>query len=48
MQKYFEEKKFVESSIRSFNNFIDFGLKNVIEENKEAEPSIIPHNIESF
>ncbi|MAG60845.1 DNA-directed RNA polymerase subunit B'' [archaeon] len=48
IKKYFEEKKFVESSIRSFNNFIDLGLKDVIEENKEAEPNIIPHNIESF
>ena len=48
IKKYFEEKKFVESSIQSFNNFIDLGLKEVIEENKEAEPNIIPHNIESF
>ena len=48
IKKYFEEKKFVESSIQSFNNFIDLGLKDVIEENKEAEPNIIPHNIESF
>jgi DNA-directed RNA polymerase beta subunit len=48
IDKYFEEKKFVESSIQSFNSFIDVGLKEVVEENKEAEPSIIPHNIESF
>ncbi|MBT4605309.1 DNA-directed RNA polymerase subunit B'' [archaeon] len=48
VKKYFEEKKFVESSIRSFNNFIEVGLKDVVEENKEAEPNIIPHNIESF
>ena len=48
IEKYFEEKKFVESSIQSFNNFIDTGLTQVVEENKEAEPSIIPHNIESF
>ncbi|MBU1112194.1 MAG: DNA-directed RNA polymerase subunit B'' [archaeon] len=48
VEKYFEEKKFVESNIQSFNNFIEQGLKEVVEENKEAEPSIIPHNIESF
>ncbi len=48
IRKYFEEKKFVESSIQSFNNYIDKGMQEVIEENKEAEPSIIPHNIEKF
>ena len=48
VKKYFEEKKFVESNIQSFNHFIESGLKEVVEENKEAEPSIIPHNIESF
>ena len=48
IKKYFEEKKFVESSIQSFNNFIERGMQEVIEENKEAEPTIIPHNIEKF
>ncbi len=48
VEKYFEDKKFVESNIQSFDNFIELGLKEVIAENKEVEPSIIPHNIESF
>src|SRR3989338_1554796 len=48
IQKYFEEKKFVESNIQSFNIFLEKGLQEVVEENKEAEPSIIPHNIEKF
>ena len=48
IKKYFEEKKFVDSTIRSFNNFIEKGMQEVIEENKEAEPAIIPHNIDSF
>ena len=48
IKKYFEEKKFVESNIKSYNNFIEKGLQEVIEENKEAEPTIIPHNIEKF
>ncbi len=48
VEKYFEDKKFVESNIQSFNNFIEHGLSEVITENKEVEPSIIPHNIESF
>jgi DNA-directed RNA polymerase beta subunit len=48
IKKYFEEKKFVQSNIQSFNNFLDKGIQTVIEENKEAEPAIIPHNIEKF
>lgn len=48
INKYFEEKQFVESSIQSFNIFIEKGLAEVVAENREVEPSIIPHNIESF
>lgn len=48
VKKYFEEQKFVESNIRSFNNFIEKGIQEVIDENKEVEPAIIPHNIEKF
>src|SRR3989344_817745 len=48
IKKYFEEKKLVESNIQSYNNLIEKGLQEVIEENKEAEPAIIPHNIEKF
>ncbi len=48
VQKYFEEKRFVDSNIQSFNTFIEKGLQEVIEENKDAEPTIIPHNIEKF
>ena len=45
---YFKEKNIVDSNIRSFNILIEKGLQEVIEENKEAEPAIIPHNIEKF
>tara|TARA_Y100000034_G_C6896985_1_gene413762 strand:- start:580 stop:2055 length:1476 start_codon:yes stop_codon:yes gene_type:complete len=48
IKKYFEEKKFVESNIQSFNTLLEKGLQEVVEENKEAEPAIIPHNIEKF
>jgi DNA-directed RNA polymerase subunit B len=48
VKKYFEEQKFVESNIRSFNRFIEKGMQEVIDENKEVEPAIIPHNIEKF
>ena len=48
IKKYFEEKKFVDSNIQSFNRLLEIGLQEVVEENKEAEPTIIPHNIEKF
>ena len=48
IKKYFEENKFVASNIQSFNNLLEKGLQEVVEENKEAEPTIIPHNIEKF
>lgn len=48
IKKYFEEYSFVSSDIESFNNFVDFELQNIIEENKTIEPTIIPHNIEDF
>ncbi len=48
IKKYFEEKSLVASSIESFNNFIDVELQKIIEENKNIEPTIIPHNIDEF
>ncbi len=48
IQKYFENQSFVNSDIESFNNFIDFELQKIIEENKDIEPTIIPHNIDEF
>ena len=48
LQKYFEENKFVQGSIESFNKFIDEELQQIIDENKEVEPTIIPPNVESF
>ena len=48
VKRYFEEQKFVESNIQSFNTFIEKGMQEVIDENKEVEPAIIPHNIEKF
>lgn len=48
IKRYFEEKKFVDSNIQSFNHLLENGLQEIIEENKEAEPAIIPHNIEKF
>ena len=48
IQKYFQDQMFINSDIESFNNFIDVELQNIIDENKEIEPTIIPHNIDEF
>ena len=48
LEKYFEENTFVSSNIESFNKFIEEELQNVINENQEIQPTIIPHNIDEF
>ncbi len=48
IQKYFNEFTFVSSDIESFDLFVDKGLQEIIEENKDIEPTIIPHNIDEF
>ena len=48
IKKYFEEQSFVDSTIESYNNFIEKELQNIVNENKEIEPTIIPPDIEEF
>jgi len=48
LKKYFEKKSLVQSDIDSFNNFIEFELQKIIDENKEIVPTIIPQNLEDY
>src|SRR3989344_8883704 len=48
LKKYFEEHSTVKSSIESFNYFVEHELQNIIEENKEIEPTIIPQDVDEF
>lgn len=48
IKKFFEENSFVNSNIESFNYFVEKQLSDVLEENKEVIPTIIPPNVESF
>ena len=48
IQKYFEEQSFVDSDIESYNYFMEKELNNIIDENREIIPTIIPHNIDDF
>lgn len=48
IKKYFEEQSLVDSDIKSYNDFIDKELQQIINENSEIEPTIIPHDIDEF
>ncbi|NQU98623.1 DNA-directed RNA polymerase subunit B'' [Candidatus Woesearchaeota archaeon] len=48
IKKYFEENSIVQSSIESFNRFVEKELQVIIDENREVEPTIIPPNIDEF
>ncbi len=48
IKKYFAEQSFVESDIDNFNHFIEQEIQQIIEENREIEPTIIPPNVEEF
>ncbi|HLD03096.1 MAG TPA: DNA-directed RNA polymerase subunit B'' [Candidatus Nanoarchaeia archaeon] len=48
IEKYFEDNSFIESNIRSFDNFIAKGMQNVINEVGDIVPTIIPNEIEDF
>lgn len=48
LKKYFQERSFIESSIISFDKFIETEIQQIIEDNKYIEPTIIPPNVDSF
>src|SRR3989338_967060 len=48
IQKYFEENSFVESNIRSFNNFIEKDIHKIIQEIGDVIPTIIPQDMQDF
>ena len=48
IQKYFQENSIIQSNIESFNNFVEFELQKIIDENKEVEPTIIPPNVDTY
>ena len=48
IENYFKEKSLISSNIESFNKFVDTYLQEIINENKEIEPTIIPGHIQDF
>ena len=48
LQAFFRENPFVESNIRSFNDFIEKQLQKLVDELGDVVPTIIPQEVESF
>jgi DNA-directed RNA polymerase beta subunit len=48
IRSHFKEKGFVDFDLESFNTFVDAELQEIIDENKEVEPTIVPPNVEEF
>lgn len=48
IKKHFEEHSLVESNILSFNNFVENGMQEIINEMSEIVPTIIPEEIKEY
>src|SRR3989338_3589005 len=48
IESYFKNHSFVGSDIESFNALVEQEMNEILLENKEIEPTIIPQNIDSF
>jgi DNA-directed RNA polymerase beta subunit len=48
IKKYFEDHSFIESSIASFNRFIDIELQKTIDEIGDIVPTILPTDVQEF
>ena len=45
---YFKENSFIQSNLKSFNNFMDKGIQESINEIEEIIPTIVPQEVKSF
>lgn len=48
IEKYYEENSFVESNIRSFNNFIEKDMQRIVQEIGDIVPTVLPPEVEDF
>ena len=48
IKKYFQENSFVESDIRSYNNFVEKIMQKIIKEIGDVIPTIIPPDMDDF
>ena len=48
IQNYFDKHSVVESNIRSFNQFLEKGMQDIVDETQEVIPTIIPAEVKDF
>lgn len=48
IRKYFEDHSFIDSNMRSFNNFVDLEMPRIIREVGDIVPTIIPPDVQDF
>ena len=48
IKSYFEKHSFVESNIKSFNNFMEKGIQKIIDDTQDVLPTIIPSEVKEF
>ncbi|MGM5485164.1 MAG: DNA-directed RNA polymerase subunit B'' [Nanobdellota archaeon] len=48
LESHFKDRSLIGSAIESYNELVDNELQEIIEENGDIEPTIIPHNIDEF
>ncbi len=48
IKKYFEDNSFIDSSIASFNEFVEHGMQEIVAEIGDVRPTIVPHGVEDF
>lgn len=48
IKKYFEDNTFIDSSIESFNEFVEHGMQEIVAEIGDIKPTIVPHGVEDF
>lgn len=48
IESYFDKHSFVESNIKSFDNFMSKGMQQIIDETNEIIPTIVPPGVKDF
>jgi DNA-directed RNA polymerase beta subunit len=48
IKNYFEKHSFVESNLKSFNNFMERGIQKIVDETQQVLPTIIPSEVSEY
>jgi DNA-directed RNA polymerase subunit B len=48
LKQYFDDNSIVKANIDSFNEFIDNGMQEIVDDNRLVEPTIIPPDVDDY